>query len=176
MLFAKHFRLDLRLQIAIAFILASFALVIFGYDRAVAEYLRGLGVAGAAFAGAFYTLGATTPFAMVVILEQMQMGNPQQVALVACLSATFVDCALFWAVRKTLEKNSRALLQRLRDRFERFSYAFPIGGFFVFGLPLPDELGLALMEMTTIDLAKLAAVIFLAKLITLVMLYEAFAA
>ncbi|MFA6214438.1 MAG: hypothetical protein WC717_04135 [Candidatus Micrarchaeia archaeon] len=173
MLFAPHFKIEQRALLAVGFVLASFALVFMGFDREAAGYLRGMGLAGAAIAGAFYTLGATTPIAMVVLLEMMQMGSPYAVAVAACLSATLVDCLLFAAIRETLEKNTRKIMKSARKGLKRFPTAAPVAGFFVFGLPLPDELGLALMEFTTIDIPKLAAVIFAAKLLTLFMFFAA---
>jgi len=175
MLFSGKYSIDTRLKIAIGFILASFLLVFLGLDRAVSIYLLGLGPLGALIAGAFYTLGATTPFAMVVVLELMKLGDPLQVAFFACLSAAAVDTALFMAVKDALEKNSAALMKKLHKRFDAYSYAFPAAGFFVFGMPLPDELGLALMEMTRINPLKLAAVVFAAKFLTLLLLFGAIA-
>jgi len=175
MLFAKHFTFDLRVQFVILFILASFIFVFAGLDKLVSAWLLGLGLFGAAIAGAFYTLGATTPFSMVVILELMRMGDPQQVAFVACLSAALADCLLFFAVRDTLERNAKRLTDSIREKIDRFSLAAPVAGFFVFGLPLPDELGLALLQFTKLDFVKLFITIFAAKFITLIMFWKAFA-
>jgi len=173
MLFAPHISLEQRLAIVLGVLLASFLLVIAGFDKIVSSYLVSFGAAGAAVAGAFYTLGATTPFAMVVLLELMQHENAILVAAVACASAALVDCLLFSVVRDALERNAKKMLASTRRKFSAFSGAFPVAGFFVFGLPLPDELGLALMEMTKIELLKLAVVIFLAKFVTLLMLSAA---
>ncbi|MCX8194774.1 MAG: hypothetical protein N3G22_01555 [Candidatus Micrarchaeota archaeon] len=173
MLFSKKYTIERRLQIAIAFILLSFLLVFAGADRIVSLHLVNLGVFGAIIAGAFYTFGITTPFSMVVILELMKLEGSYILAIPACLSATAVDCYFFYLVRQSLEANSKKLVHYLRSKFSRFSPLFPFAGFFVFGLPLPDELGLALMEMTDIKLSKLAAVIFLAKLLTLLIFWQA---
>ena len=175
MLFSGKYSIDTRLKIAIGFILASFILVFLGLDRAVSIYLLGLGMLGALIAGAFYTLGATTPFAMVVVLELMALGDPLPVAFFACLSAAAVDSALFMAVKGALERNSALLMKKLHRQFDSYSSVFPVAGFFVFGMPLPDELGLALMEMTTINPLRLAAVVFAAKFITLFLLFSALA-
>ena len=172
MLFSKHFTIGKRLWFAFAFLISSYALVLLGLDRAVSGYLSGFGMLGAAVAGAFYTLGATTPFAMVVVLELMKSGNALMVAMFACGAATAVDCYLFYAVRETLAKNSRKLMGYMHKRFDGFRFAFPFAGFIVFGLPIPDEIGLALMEMTDINLYKLAAVVFCAKFITLMALWS----
>lgn len=166
----------MRVQLAVVFILASFIFVFAGLDRLVSAWLLGLGIFGAVIAGAFYTLGATTPFSMVVILELMKMGDPQQVAFAACLSAALADCLLFFSVRDALEQNARRLTESIRAKIDRFPLAAPLAGFFVFGLPLPDELGLALLQFTQLDFPKLFIIIFAAKFLTLILFWKAFAA
>lgn len=173
MLFSKHFSIEKRFYLAIAFLLISFLLVLFGFDKEISAYLLGMGVLGAGIAGGFYTLGVTTPFAMVVILDLMRLENAYTVVAVACAAATLVDCALFYIFRAALEKNAKKLMKYFHGKFKRFSGAFPYAGFFVFGLPLPDEIGLALMEMTTINIFKLGAVIFCAKFIMLILAWKA---
>lgn len=173
MLFSRHFTIEKRLYIAIAVLLASFLLVLLGFDKAVSSQLLALGNIGAAIAGAFYTFGITTPFSMVVLLDLMRLENGYAVAFFACITATAVDCYFFYALRRALEKNAKRLMAYFHKKFGRLAYFFPATGFFVFGLPLPDEIGLALMEMTDIKLAKLAAVIFFAKFLTLVLLWKA---
>lgn len=173
MLFSKHFSIEKRLFLAIAFLFSSFLLVFFGYDKGVSAYLLGLGTMGAALAGAFYTLGSTTPFALVVLLDLMRLENAYAVAFVACAAATLVDCALFYIFKGALEKNAKKLMKYFHGKFKRISGAFPYAGFFIFGLPVPDEIGLALMEMTSINIYKLGAVIFCAKFLTLLMLWKA---
>jgi hypothetical protein len=176
MLFSKKLDIDKRLLVAIAFLLLSFALVFFGFDKSVSDYLQGLGIVGALMGGAFYTFGITTPFAMVVVLELMRGGNALIVAWFACLAATAVDCFFFILVRDALERNAKKLRGYFHSRFGGYSPAFPIAGFLVFGLPIPDEIGLALMEMTDIKIFRLALVIFCAKFITLLIFWKALAA
>jgi len=175
MLFSKYFTIEKWLYAAIAFLLASFLLVFFGYDKVVSAHLLGLGMFGAALAGAFYTLGSTTPFAMVVLLDLMQLENPYAVAFAACAAATLVDCLLFQSFKAALEKNAKRLMKYFHGKFSKISGTFPYAGFFIFGLPVPDEIGLALMEMTTINIYKLGTVIFCAKFLTLLLLWKALA-
>ena len=169
MLLANKVPLERRIMIALSFLIVSFLLVVLGFDKIISGYLVGLGLLGALIAGAFYTLGTTTPFAIVVILELMKVENPLTVAFVASLGATVVDCVMFVVFRDALERSSKKILARLRSRSRKFSVAFPFLGFFMFGLPIPDELGMALMEITTIDVVKLGMIIFFAKFVTLVL-------
>ena len=173
MLFSRKFPIERRLQLAISFIMFSFLLVFLGLDRAVSSYLLGLGILGAAIAGAFYTFGITTPFAMVVILELMKMENGFLVAISSCLAATAVDCYLFHTVRDTLAANAKKQIEYFHAKFRCFKPLFPAAGFFIFGLPIPDEIGLALIEMSEIKLAKLALIIFSAKFLTLILIWKA---
>lgn len=156
-----------------AFIAVSFALVLFGLDRVVSKYLLGFGLVGSAIAGAFYTFGITTPFSMVVILELMQSGNAISFALVAALVATCVDCLLFSVVKNALEKNTEKIMEKLHCNFAKLSAAFPVLGFFAFGMPVPDEIALALMSLGKINLHKLFIVVFLSKFMILLLLWKA---
>ncbi|MBM3229604.1 hypothetical protein FJZ26_04190 [Candidatus Parvarchaeota archaeon] len=112
---------------------------------------------------------------MVVLIEIMRSGNPYVVAWFASLTATAVDCFIYAILKDTLEKNAKKLTRYIHKKFSRFADAFPIAGFLVFGLPVPDEIGLALMEMTEIKLYKLAIVIFLSKFLTLLLFWKALA-
>ncbi|MCX8197998.1 MAG: hypothetical protein N3F07_02270 [Candidatus Micrarchaeota archaeon] len=172
MLFAGILNLDMRLKIAISFILLTFMLVLAGVDRDISLRLFEFGDYGALLAGVFYTLGITTPLSMVVILELMKLNSPFASAFLAALSAATANLLLFLAVRKSLEKNARGILESIDRKFSRAKAAYPIVGFFVFGLPLPDELGLALMGMTTIEPLKLWLAVFLAKFFTLILFWK----
>lgn len=167
MLLAEKISIEKRVIVALSFIFVSFLLIMWGFDKVVSGYLVNLGPLGAFIAGAFYTLGATSPFAMVVSLELMNAENPWMIAFFVSFSAMIVDCFLFMALKETLENSTKRIVNRLQAKTNKFSSTFPVFGFLVFGLPLPDELGLALMEMTTIDLVKLGAVIFCSKFLTL---------
>lgn len=172
-IFAGKISIETRFVIAIVFLPATFIMVLAGFDKTITELLLGFGVWGALLAGAFYTFGITTPFSMVVILELMRLENPFAVAVFACIAAASIDCVFFSLVRSELEKNTRNMLEKTRKAFHKYAMLFPFAGFLVFGLPLPDELGLALMEMTEIRLAKLWVVIFLAKMFTLLSIWKA---
>jgi hypothetical protein len=173
MLFSRHFTVEKRLYIAIAVLLSSFLLVLLGLDKAVSSQLIGLGLIGAIIAGAFYTFGITTPFAMVVLLELMRAEGGYQVAFFACMAAAAVDCYFFHALHEALQANAKKLLHYFNRKLRHISYFFPAAGFFMLALPIPDEIGLALLEMTNIKLAKVAAVVFFAKFITLIMIWKA---
>lgn len=149
----------------------SAVLVLLGFDRKAAVVLLSLGYGGALVAGAFYTLGMTTPLAIIVILDLMRLSDPLTTALLASLAAAGVDCLFFSIVKDALEASTKKTLDGIRRKFRAVSPTFPFVGFFVFGSPLPDEIALSLMGMTEIRLPKLFAVVFAAKLLTLMLLW-----
>ncbi|MEM4633714.1 MAG: hypothetical protein QW275_01010 [Candidatus Anstonellaceae archaeon] len=174
MLFANKFSLEFRLKIAIALILFSFLLVFAGLDRQVSLLLLHFDEFGALLAGAFYTFGITTPFSMVVILEIMKLNNPLTAAIAASLAAATVNIFLFSTVRESLERSAKNILHQIDKKFSKYRHTYPLVGFFIFGMPLPDELGLALMGMTKIEVPTLWATIFLSKFFTLILFWKTF--
>lgn len=153
------------------FLTASIALATIvwaaGFDRQIAGGFLQLGVGGAFLAGLFYTAGFTTPTAMMVILDLMSLENPFAVAVAAAFGAAVADSILFYLLKKSLEKSASKLLRRIRGRIGRFRGLLFAAGFLVFGSPFPDEVAIALMEITKIRVLRLAAAVFAAKLATL---------
>jgi hypothetical protein len=84
-----------------------------------------------------------------------------------------MDCLLFSVVRDALEASTKRLVQEIHGCSRSYSSACSVAGFFVFGLPLPDELGLAMMEMTEIKIIRLWFIIFFSKLVMLLVLWGA---
>lgn len=173
MLFSRTLSFESRLAVVAIVLVASLVLVFFGLDRVVSSHLVGLGLLGAALAGMFYTFGITTPFSMAVIVDLMHAEEAFRIAFFACVAAATVDCLLFSVVRDALEANTKDIMKKIRAMGNGLSAVFPIAGFFVFGLPLPDEIALALMEMSEIKLSRLWLIVFFSKFITLLMLWAA---
>jgi hypothetical protein len=173
MLFSGSFSLKVRLGISLAFLLLSLVLMGLGLDDPLALWLSGLGPLAPLIAGAFYTLGLTTPMAMALILDMMGAGDAIYTMLSACAIASLVDCLLFSVMRDALESSTHALKEHLHSRYGGYSLAFPAVGFLVFGLPLPDELAMALMSFTRIDIPRLFLVILLSKLFVVSFIYLA---
>jgi hypothetical protein len=172
MLLSKSLSFKMRLGVILIVLFISIILILLGLDKVISVQLSKFGVLGAVVAGAFYTFGISTPMAMAVIIDMMQMDGALSFALTASITAATVDCVLFSVMRDTLESNSKKLLQNIRKNHKWLMQFSPAIGFFIFGLPLPDELALALLEITKINLSKLWAVVFLAKLITLILIWK----
>ena len=75
--------------------------------------------------------------------------------------------------KEQLEKSTKEFLLKIRKKIEKINFVFPIAGFFILGSPLPDEIGLALMEITEIKSVNIFVIVFLAKVITLILAFNA---
>lgn len=173
MLFSGRLPLDMRLVFVAISISAAVLVHLSGWDIVIARDIHTLGILGSFIVGAFYTFGLTTPTALVLIVEIMNMNNAILTVVSAAFSAAMVDVFFFMLLRNQLEKSAGRLLDSIHKKLGRFRAAFPIIGFFIFGLPLPDELGLALMGITEIRPRSMFVLIFSAKAITLLMVYWA---
>lgn len=173
MLFSGRFNLDRRLLFVVAAILIAIAIHFFGWDQIIATNVHSFGLFGSFLVGAFYTFGLTTPTAFILILEIMAINDAISTAIAAAFSAAMVDTILFLLLKDQLEKNTVKIIGLIRKKISGFNMAFPIVGFFIFGSPLPDELGLALMGIIEIKPLKIFIIVFLAKVITLLLAYNA---
>ncbi|MGV8176304.1 MAG: hypothetical protein ACP5NX_00700 [Candidatus Bilamarchaeaceae archaeon] len=164
MLFSGLIRMRARLLLVILALTIGILVYWSGLDLSIASSLHGLGPLGYAVAGAFYTFGLTTPTAFVILMDMMRANNPYSVAIVAAASAALVDTVLFMLVKEQMEKNVADLMKRIRKMTgDGGKLALQAAGFLTFGLPLPDELALAFMEMGEIRPVRLFAIVFCAK-------------
>lgn len=145
-----------------------------GMDKILAAQLASLGVAGAFFAGMFYTSAITTPFSMIIVLDLMKAEGPFLIAIFASLGAAIVDCSIYSIFRKEVQKNAKKIMSALRKKTTVLKPFFPLFGFVVFGTPMPDELGIALMQISDLKPLQLGAIVFSSKLVTLIALYYGF--
>ncbi len=173
MLLSKSVSFKARLSLVVIVLAATAIMILLGLDKIVSSELSKWGIFGAIIAGAFYTFGISTPFAMAVILELMNFNDQFSVIIISCATAAVVDCVFFSIMRDSLEKNTKYILMHIRKKYKSIVSFAPFMGFFIFGLPLPDEFALALMGITKIELKKLWVIIFLAKTITLLILWKA---
>jgi len=173
MLFAGRFNFDVRLVFVILAILIAVTIYFLGFDKVIISQISSLGIYGSIIIGCFYTFGLTTPTAMLLIIEMMNIDNYIIVAILASLGAACVDTFFFIMVKQRLEESTKKILDKIRKKIERVNFVFPILGFFVLGSPLPDEIGLALMEITEIKSVNIFVIVFLAKVITLILTFNA---
>lgn len=160
-----------RLLLVLIAIGMAYTIHYFKIDLILSQNLHSLGILGAAIAGAFYTFGLTTPSAFIILLEIMAMNNYLLVAFVASLTAAIVDTILFSLLKKQLEENAKKLMDAIHKKVGKHNLIFSIIGALMFGLPLPDEFGLAFMQISEINAKKIGAIVFSAKLFTLLSTY-----
>lgn len=173
MLFAGRYEIKTRFWfVSIAMFLAVM-IYFFNLDEVLSTAVYNLGIFGSFLAGAFYTFGLTTPTAFLILIETMSLNNYVLVAITASFSAALVDTILFMLVKKELEKNAAGLIKKIRKRFGKQNFIFSFIGFFLFGSPLPDELGLAFMQIVKIEPLKIWIIVFCAKVLTLILTYKA---
>lgn len=171
MLFSGKLKINKRLLLVLIAFLIAYLIHYFKIDLILSQNLHSLGILGAVIAGAFYTFGITTPTAFLILIEIMAMNNYLLVAIIASLTAAIVDTVLFVLLKKQLEQNAKKLMEVIHDAVGKYNIIFSIFGFLMFGLPLPDELGLAFMQISEIKPKKILAIVFSAKLITLLSVY-----
>lgn len=171
MIFSGVFSLKTRIAIALTFLAISFFFIYIDYDKEIANYLVNFGLIGGMIAGLFYTFGISTPFAMAVIIDLMSVEKPFAITLLASMSAATLDCILFSVFKDILEKKAKFLKAKINKIVKKLNGLVPVFGFMVFGLPLPDELGLAMLGMTKIKIHVLWFIVFLSKFVMLSILW-----
>jgi uncharacterized membrane protein YdjX (TVP38/TMEM64 family) len=108
--------------------------------------------------GVFFTSFFTTPISIAMFSSLAHDGNIALIAAVGALGSVAGDCVLFWFVRHRIAKDAAALLtgpkwkrilRVLRQR--RFRRILPVIGALILASPFPDEIGLALIGVSTMS-------------------------
>jgi hypothetical protein len=108
-------------------------------------------------AGMFFTSFFTTPIAIAVFITLASQGNLLLIAALGGLGAVVGDSLLFFFVRERVAKDASAVmtgprwkrvLRILKKR--RFRRILPIIGAIIIASPFPDEIGLALIGVSTL--------------------------
>ena len=107
-------------------------------------------------AGLFFTSFFTTPPAIAVLGELAQEGNLFFVVVVGAVGAVIGDYILFMFVRDRVAADAKELISGPKlKRFMRilkrghFRRVLPVIGALIIASPLPDELGLALLGISS---------------------------
>lgn len=108
--------------------------------------------------GIFFTSFFTTPVSIAMFSSLAHDGNIFLIAGMGALGSVVGDFILFWFVRHHIAKDASALmkgpkwkriLRVLRKR--RFRRVLPVIGALIIASPFPDEIGLALIGVSTIN-------------------------
>ncbi len=124
--------------------------VILARAPAAHEFLRSLGSFGyltALIGGLLYATSLTSATGTVVLANVGEGSNPLLAAAIGGLGSLFYDLIIFRVVAGQLEQ--RPALHRLVDffrRHRRLRWTAAVGGAAIIASPLPDELGIALLD------------------------------
>lgn len=148
-------------------IAGSIALAIYLARADVIGHMLSIGFAPfeAFVAGFFFTSLLTIAPAGVALAEMAQIAPVSQVAFWGAAGAVAGDLVLFLFVRDAISEDIAALL---RGRWTKkltalaqtplLSWAVPVMGALVIALPLPDEIGIAMLGLSKTDLRFLVPV------------------
>jgi len=109
-------------------------------------------------AGLFFTSFFTTPPAIAVFASLAGQGNMFVIAAIGGLGAVLGDSFLFFFVRERISKDAsmlmtgprwKRILRVLKKR--RFRRILPVVGALIIASPFPDEIGLALIGVSTMS-------------------------
>ncbi len=119
-------------------------------------------------AGIFFTSVFTTAPSTVALVELAQIGHPLAVAIIGGAGAALGDLIIFRLVRDQFTERITAYLmaapgKRLKAifRLKIFQWLIPMLGALVIASPLPDEIGLFMLGLTSIRTRTLLALSFL---------------
>lgn len=136
----------------------------------VRESLENLGLAGpigAFFAGMLFVSSFTIVLGTFFIATLAEAMPLWQLVLIAGLGSSIVDVLLFHLVRHTVFEEMKPLMRKWRRRhFMRvlhskyISWTVPFLGALVIISPLPDEIGVSMMGISSIDTRRFAFLSF----------------
>lgn len=122
---------------------------------------------GAFVAGLFFTSFFTTPLSIAAFATLAHSIDPFTLASIGVFGSVVGDLLLFLFVRHAVKEDMDSLLKiptfnRLPHLFKRriFHWILPFIGALVIASPLPDELGIALMGVSQMPLARLILISF----------------
>ncbi len=130
-----------------------------------------LGIGGIIVAGALYTYGFTASLGAVLLIAITPDHSPFLMAFLGALGATAADITIF----KFLKGNLRSEVLRiakfrpirlvLNSKLMRARPIRALVGFLVIASPLPDEIGVAFISMTRMQISQFRLVCFAANFV-----------
>ncbi len=164
--FKRHLKRDLTL-----IVLSSLAAILIS-KSGFFEYLFGFNVQSeyiAAFiAGICFTSFFTTPLAIAMFISIAPEMNLPVMVFIGATGAVLGDLFLFGLIRNTFADDVAYLLgkKRVHSRFAAafqrrvFRWVLPFVGALIIASPLPDELGITLMGVSTMKVRVLVPISF----------------
>jgi membrane protein DedA with SNARE-associated domain len=134
-------------------------------------------VVAAFVAGLFFTSLFTTAPAMVVLGELAQQGSLPVIALAGAAGAMLGDYILFLFVRGRIAVDAQLLAKGPRLKFvvralkhSRLRFVLPVIGALIIASPLPDELGMLLLGISSVKSRTFLLVSFFMNLLGIVLI------
>lgn len=156
---------------AASIVASIFFAVLIVYTGVVHSFIastEGLVQVGSFIAGLFFTSILTTAPAIVVLGEFAQDAPIIGVAVIGALGAVCGDYLLFWLVQGGVTNDVEYLVshsgaRRIKALFRTrlFHRLLPLIGALVIASPLPDELGLALLGVSSIRRERFLLISFI---------------
>ena len=144
---------------------------------AVLSWFTSIGLIGGFIGGAMSVSMFTTAPALILIVEVSKQTNPVLLVLVASLGSILGDWLIIKFLEDEVAKEMRPILKRFHilrfiRRFQRSkaSWLATFLGSILLALPLPDEFGIAMMDISHIKQRHLLAICFVLNFVGLIAL------
>lgn len=152
-------------------ILLSIALALFFAQSSFFKHLliatKKTKIIGSFIAGIFVASGFTAVPALVALAEIAQQNSVLQTAIIGGLGAFFGDLLIFLVLRKHFSQAIDSVLQKISSKkieyfvqSKIFKPCMIMLGTFLVITPLPDEIGLAFMGISRMNVATLFFILF----------------
>jgi len=136
------------------------------------EFAKELGYYGALLAGVMFTSVFTAAVAIVMIIELAQNFNPVIVALTAGVGSVLGDYLIMQFLEKGLAHELKTIAKSLRLnklvrllKSRRSRGLVTIAGVGIIASPLPDELGIGLLDISHLSKPRLLLICFASNLV-----------
>lgn len=144
---------------------------------AVLEWFKNVGLLGGFVGGIMSVSMFTTAPAIVLILAIADHANPWQLILVASIGSVIGDWLIIKFLEDEVATEIKPLLRKyhilpLIRKFQRSKSRWVVSvlGAIVLAMPLPDEFGIALMDISKVKRRHLLAICFILNLIGIAVL------
>jgi len=151
----KHWKYKNLTFLLLSLILAFFVL----RNETLHSYLLHLGnfgYIGAFFAGMLFVSTFTVATGAIILLVLVETLSPIEIGLIAGLGAVTGDLIIFRFVKDDLSKEVKNIYNKFDKnhhlkklfRTKYFAWTLPVIGAIIIASPLPDEVGVSLMEIS----------------------------
>lgn len=134
------------------------------------EFVEEMGHFGMMIAGALFVSVFTTAASVVMLFELGQQYNPWEVILFAAIGSTIGDFLILSLFENKIAHELMSLMRKAKLhklirtlRRKRLRPLFLLVGACIIGSPIPDEIGLTLLDLSHYSKARILTICFLAN-------------